>query len=1314
MASEFFGSATDASASAVEIGGSNQQKSRASDGYPVPRLPFPTTFESDPTKFLSPLRDNHSHYDAIAKTCQVLNQYAANGSSKATKSSKPEESDSSNSGLMEYVESSSLFHDSSFAQILSESFDSLLECIREHHDRRCRILACKTVALVARAAYARLRNSPHTFTGMRDDTANSGNIGTNSTSNTGGSNYINRLDDEIGTDVPMALCIAALEDSDDGVAATAMSSLGILILSTVSTPGTLNDDELWSEVRAILQVGQQHHAPSARALVDEDSATQQSELQVRVFESTICPRLFQLVSRFVALNHPSHVSMVLPVLTASLVYLSKTTMPSMASLVSEEEDGNKATSNMKRRVGEQSDCNALTEIVVTGMLLPCMREMTVLTMGASMAAAFSSIRLIHAYPLAPWTKELSRSAIAVLKEECGNNNLYLEAQLPTLATLVILSRAIPLSERIDTVLEFLADRVLELPSTTMVPSGVVSAGLLLMDKQNAGGFMAQYRKPTRPAFWAEIALSFFMDGPVEPTTGKKSSVRSKALTQFLQSSKILDILEDQCGDNTSIGTHSKVREEFVTSFCMVAFEVGRRHRLPIQSARGMASLKARRDELEEWIKLSLALLNAFSPCIGWGSVGFSNMFLDEEMSMLVACQAAYTQLLQEVMHAAGLLTNDSISLNMTPFTSPPLLLWDQMEKASEYLLQFDPMPVFEKMVEPIGNLLDDIVKREMRGAGIVSHHMRQFLMSLAVDQWVQARNIALQKGTSSEGGMNIENVKQLLVTISPRRMVGKVVESNRSQIENISSSKKERYKKFAQDTANLFVACIENIALMGCHYKNTVGASSDTKAILNYSLKSLGNSGNDSDTPVSSVCQDAIDRIQSAFQSAAQTDLPLQSPLIPEHFQGRSTIGNARISQGRDAFNEGFMTQLSRQVISSRAERCILSFPPLFNLTSKVRKQNWLRLSPPPLPHSQDSHPSVNNIPKFKWGSNVAVCTAGSDPAAVTLSHYTRRNMRYDGEDDFRLVVSIRVDNLIAADIPNGLRLELGITEENTSTSANAQDAVSVQISNSLSEGYESVSREDVFGYSTVRYDSALKSGDHITWDVMINPLPMTGSISLNPSIVFQALDKELPCATWVTADTQAKGGEEGSTASGSGSSKVGGEIIEEKKDSVDEDEKQDILVSCEPMKLSPMTGLQPCPLVFFRNGLGDIESFRFLWTRMPYQLTPFKIVADSNYDETSYTDHDARRLAILSNVKFEGNPIQGGMVTQLWAFISPKGKRVMFILGEQDGEDSKTLHVRGDDKQLLLCLVGTSSSRSALISALKPGLKPVYQEVFK
>jgi len=560
--------------------------------------------------------------------------------------------------------------------------------------------------------------------------------------------------------------------------------------------------------------------------------------------------------------------------------------------------------------------------------------------------------------------------------------------------------------------------------------------------------------------------------------------------------------------------------------------------------------------------------------------------------------------------------------------------------------------------------------------------------------------------------MNVDSAKQLLVTISPRRMFGKVVESNRSLIESFSAPKKEKYKKFAQDTVNVCVACIENMALVACHYTGRFGSSSDTKAILNYSVKSLqGKSGNDSDAPILPVCQAAIERIQSAFQNGErmQTQSTIQSPIVPNEFKRRSVISNTRISQGRDAFNEGYMTQLTRQIISTRAERCILSFPSVANLSSKARKQNWLRLSLPPLPHSQDPHASVRNIPKFDWGSNVVVCTAGSDPTAVTLSYYMRRNMRYDGEDDFRLLVTTRVDNLTAVDIPNGLRLELAITEENVTTSADAQDVLSMEISNSLTEGHETTSRENAFGNSTVTYERALKSGDHITWDIMLNPLPMTGSMSLNPSIMFRALEKEAPCAAWVTADTPKKDGEEASVTS---YSQAGSSEGVDDKEITGKEQKQNISITCDPMKLSPMIGLQPCPFVFFRNGLGDIESFRFLWSRMPYQSTPFKLVADPNYEEASHAFHFSMQMAALSAVKFDGDPVPGGMVTHLWAFMSSKGKRVMCVLGEQDGEESKTLHVRGDDKQLLLCLVGTSTSRSSLISALKPGLKPLYQEI--
>lgn len=661
-----------------------------------------------------------------------------------------------------------------------------------------------------------------------------------------------------------------------------------------------------------------------------------------------------------------------------------------------------------------------------------------------------------------------------------------------------------------------------------------------------------------------------------------------------------------------------------------------------------------------------------------------------------------------------MLNANSISLKMTSNTSPPHLLWDQIEEDSQYLLRLDSVPLQKGTMDAIGNLMDDVVKKEMKGAGVVSHHMRIFLMSLATDHWIQARHNASKAivSPSLEIGMGVDSAKQLLVTVSPRRMFGKVVESNKSQIENYSDEKKESYKKFAQDTVSVCVACIESMALMACHYTKKFGSSNDTKAVLNYSVKSLqGKAGNESDAPILPVWQAAIERIESAFQSSDKIMIESisLSPLVPDAFKRRGIISNTRITQGRDAFNEGYITQLSRQIISARVDRCVYSFPLIQNLSSKVRKQNWLRLSLPPLPQSRNLHPSMTNIPRFKWGSNVTVCTAGSDPAAITLGYFLRRSMRYDGEDEFCLMITMRVDNLAAAEIPNGLRLELGVSEDNIATSADAQDAVSLEISKCLKDGYENDFGEDTFGSSMVTYERALKGGDHLIWNITMNPLPMTGCLNLNPSIVFRALDKEAPYASWVTADTQKKDGEETSVTSGSSKA---GSVGDHHNQSGEQ--KQNISIACEPIKLSPMIGLQPCPLVFFRDGLGDVESFRFLWSRMPCQLTPLKLVADRSSKDTPDRFNDGLRLATISSVKFEGDSDTDtdtdSTITHLWAFVNPRGKRAMFMLGEQ--VDGKTLHARGDDRQLLLCLLGTRSSRNALISALKPGLKSFHEEV--
>jgi hypothetical protein len=92
-------------------------------------------------------------------------------------------------------------------------------------------------------------------------------------------------------------------------------------------------------------------------------------------------------------------------------------------------------------------------------------------------------------------------------------------------------------------------------------------------------------------------------------------------------------------------------------------------------------------------------------------------------------------------------------------------------------------------------------------------------------------------------------------------------------------------------------------------------------------------------------------------------------------------------------------------------------------------------------------------------------------------------------------------------------------------------------------------------------------------------------------------MDKEAPHATWVTAESR-KEDEDTSVTSGVSQKSFGSSKAEsdDGDDKPGKDVKQNIMVPGKPMRLSPMLGLQPCPFVFFRDGCGDVDSFRFLW----------------------------------------------------------------------------------------------------------------------
>ena len=125
------------------------------------------------------------------------------------------------------------------------------------------------------------------------------------------------------------------------------------------------------------------------------------------------------------------------------------------------------------------DYVALIENVVERVMFALMKSYArSASSGVANVAAMSAIRLVHACPYSWWVRDVMEWTVLVLKDEIQANQC-LETQLTTLAAIMIASRGLPLPIRVATVMEFEMTRLPMLPSTMMVPHGIVSAGLLV-------------------------------------------------------------------------------------------------------------------------------------------------------------------------------------------------------------------------------------------------------------------------------------------------------------------------------------------------------------------------------------------------------------------------------------------------------------------------------------------------------------------------------------------------------------------------------------------------------------------------------------------------------------------------------------------------------------------------------------------------------------------------------------------------------------------------------------------------------------------
>ena len=618
----------------------------------------------DPTPYLSALRDDHSSLRLVTRALQHCCQFAGQGSqAMATNES--------------YLYcSSSVVHVPSYTKVVSQHvIASITECLQQHKDRTCRILAAQTLALVGQAAYAQLRPSPLLAT-LRDATV------------------VARLEDEVGAELPTALITAVLQEDDDGVSSHALQALGRFwnlqvpdasSATSVASSATSFGAVVHRALRSLTAPGVAVTAPTVQALVDEDVSIVATELATRCLQTVVVPRLWSVVERVVRYTNPLALARAIPVVTAALCFAWQTSQGQLFGM----------TRHVHAKQWSTVHAAEMVQTWVHAVLLPTLQQ--AVQGHVLWTTALAALQLVQAGSLigpAPptWTTTLGKSICHVQHEALTATPLSLQHKLHGVATILVASRTVPFPERCPLLFP-LVELVLALPSTTRVPLGVLSPGLVLPEYTNhaaatrksnssnnnttssSNTWLVQdarlghhTRRPTRIPYWTELALSFFLDGPTPSradltytqtaataaaAAGPSSSAaassihgtkqtaaataataaagggRPEALKKFFHLATVSSVISDASFSNAR-STPLLPRDELLVAFTTVAIACGRRFRGgPVDPTRAAAAAASATTAaavswpltdpsapaVEEWLQLSWIVLTAFVPCV---------------------------------------------------------------------------------------------------------------------------------------------------------------------------------------------------------------------------------------------------------------------------------------------------------------------------------------------------------------------------------------------------------------------------------------------------------------------------------------------------------------------------------------------------------------------------------------------------------------------------------------------------------------------------------------------------------------------------
>jgi hypothetical protein len=414
-----------------------------------------------------------------------------------------------------------------------------------------------------------------------------------------------------------------------------------------------------------------------------------------------------------------------------------------------------------------------------------------------------------------------------------------------------------------------------------------------------------------------------------------------------------------------------------------------------------------------------------------------------------------------------------------------------------------------------------------------------------------------------------------------------------------------------------------------------------------------------------------------------------------------------------ETYHLGYFLQLYRQLLSQQVENAIESSPlhflkhPLsvvecssFPSFSSYRNLDPLRLSTPPLPAERFPSSCMLNKGIEKWSNSTHTISSGSDPLAITLSYSLRQLSRFDGDVEWGFAVTITVHNITAVPILNGVRLDATISQQG-SYELSSEDISSIE------------NREfrppNLIMTETSVYKKELKAGGHFFWEFVLDSWPLGGEICVNCTLrELEAESSTYQLLEFPNDDEQKDANNDDNKNKNEALDKVGG-------DHEEGEETVDVVFAGAPISVSPMIILQPNPLVFYRDCLGDQTAYQFLWFSMPHHLTEIKIILSApdfkEENQTSTYFHNINGGALssssITNISFHDNTNidKDRRTLSAWAFSTWCGKHLFaMIIPEADEEKSSqcSLLVRGDDMNLLQCCV--EAQKSLFVSDLTCG----------